>query len=80
MTTIDTTLYCDGELRLAKHGAGKGGTVLTHVPSGEQINLPTYDDDAADRAITFMARRGNTPQTIFTSIRHDVERYGRVFG
>jgi hypothetical protein len=39
MTIIDTTLYCNGELRLARHGAGRGGNVLVHVPSGDAIAL-----------------------------------------
>jgi len=45
MTIIDTTLYLDGQLRLARHGAGRGGNVLTHVESGDQLSL---SDDIAD--------------------------------
>ena len=40
MTIIDTTLYANGALRLSRHGAGRGGNVLTHVPSGEQVSIP----------------------------------------
>lgn len=42
MTTIDTTLYADGALRLARHGAGKGGTVLMLTATGEQVDIPDH--------------------------------------
>jgi len=47
MTIIDTTLYCNGALRLSRHGKGRGGNILLltqgdgeggrHV---EQITIP----------------------------------------
>lgn len=46
MTIIDTTLYANGALRLSRHGAGRGGTVLMHVPSGKQIDVPAEIEDA----------------------------------
>lgn len=56
MTIIDTTLYCNGELRLAKHGPRGGGTVLTHVPSGEQLgNIGDIEAFVAERAKRYQA-------------------------
>lgn len=46
MTIIDTTLYANGALRLSRHGAGKGGNVLVHVASGQQVEIT---DEGAER-------------------------------
>ncbi len=42
MPTFDTYLYANGALRLTRHGDRAGGTVLMHVPSGQQFTVPDY--------------------------------------
>jgi hypothetical protein len=39
MTIIDTAIYANGALRLSRHGAGRGGNVLVHVPTGQQFPI-----------------------------------------
>jgi hypothetical protein len=56
MTIIDTTLYANGALRLSRHGAGRGGNVLVHVPSGKQLQIE--DADGAHYQITRMVELG----------------------
>ena len=40
MTILEPTLYANGALRLTRHGAGKGDTVLLYTPTGEQFTVP----------------------------------------
>ena len=40
MPYFDTYLYANGALRLTQHGDRAGGTVLMHVGSGAQFNVP----------------------------------------
>ena len=41
MTIIDTTLYANGQLRLSRHGAGRGDTVLMRTDAtGFQFTIP----------------------------------------
>lgn len=48
MTIIDTTLYANGALRLSRHGAGRGGNVLTLVATGESLELTDTDAEHFD--------------------------------
>ena len=52
MTIIDTTLYANGALRLSRHGAGKGGNVLTLVSTGEQTTLSDAIVQLVDETLT----------------------------
>lgn len=51
MTIIDTTLYANGALRLSRHGAGKGDTVLVHVPSARQT---IFVDEDTEHVISYL--------------------------
>lgn len=73
MTIIDTTLHYSGALRLANHGAGKGGIVLTHVATGEQIDIHPATVDAVLADIAFGERRALDARYMFESIQ-DYER------
>jgi hypothetical protein len=46
MTIIDTALYANGALRLSRHGAGKGGNVLTHLATNSSVEI---SDEGAER-------------------------------
>lgn len=52
MTIIDTTLYANGALRLSRHGAGKGGNVLTLVATGETTTLSDAIVSLVDETLT----------------------------
>ncbi len=73
MTIIDTTLYCNGELRLARHGAGRGGNVLTLVATGDQISLLDEQETLSVEEIIadYLQRLGyvDRPDYIFDSVR-----------
>lgn len=70
MTIIDTTLYADGALRLAKHGAGRGDTVLTLTTCGKQFTVP--DNETADLEAgigKMMKRRNIDPEDVFDTLQ-----------
>lgn len=70
MTTIDTTLYANGALRLTRHGAGRGGNVLLLVNNGngrtEQCELT---DAKADELEAGFLQSGSAPIAMFDVIR-----------
>lgn len=78
MTIIDTTTYCNGELRLAKHGAGKGGNVLLHVPSGRQIELTDAGAANAPRVVHNMLDHPPKNQWASADIFDNIARYWRI--
>jgi hypothetical protein len=85
MTTIDTTLYAGGELRLTDHGPRGGGIVLLHVASGRQFDLPyNYPDTgrtvtwAIEYRITSMARGGFDAETILEKIADVFKDHGTL--
>lgn len=73
MTTIDTTLYADGALRLSRHGAGKGGTVLLLTATGAQVDIP----EALERdVVAYMEgdiRLGIGAETAFNMAKHYID-------
>jgi hypothetical protein len=70
MTIIDTTLYCNGELRLARHGAGRGGTVLVHTATGKQFTVPDNEtDDLVQEIGKVSARRNIDPEDVFDTLK-----------
>lgn len=77
MTIIDTTLYANGALRLSRHGAGRGGTVLTHVPTGRQFTVP--DNETADLAdeIEKYAATSYGPESVFNRLARDFSPVGQ---
>jgi hypothetical protein len=68
MTIIDTTLYANGALRLSRHGAGKGDTVLTHVASGRQSRIVDEDTDTVVQYLVFHADSSLDKETLFEDI------------
>ncbi len=63
MTILEPVLYANGELRLTRHGAGKGGNVLMHTLSNRQTGI--VDADKADYRITHMIQLGWRSGPIF---------------
>jgi len=64
MTIIDTTLYANGALRLSRHGAGRGGNVLTLVHSDnhtEQLQLTDQGVVDFNNLMTRYAAAVDTP-------------------
>jgi hypothetical protein len=55
MTILEPTLYANGALRLTRHGAGKGGNVLVHIPTGRQCNVSDHIAVSIDRVLTTRA-------------------------
>jgi hypothetical protein len=49
VTILEPILYANGALRLTRHGAGKGGTVLVHVPTGRQVDIPDGEELAVEQ-------------------------------
>lgn len=73
MTIIDTTLYADGHLRLSRHGASRGGTVLLRTWDGKQATFA--DEDTAPIAALLDAEQNVVnPEDIF---HHAREQFGR---
>lgn len=73
MTIIDTALYANGALRLSRHGAGHGDTVLTRTWDGKSLTLADEDTAAIDQLLT--AEQGTCdPEDIFHHVR---ECFGR---
>ena len=74
MTIIDTTLYADGALRLSRHGAGRGDTVLLRTWDSKQITIQDADTSAAQQLI---AAEENVvdPVDIFHHVRDAFGRY-----
>ena len=76
MTIIDTTTYLDGQLRLARHGAGRGGTVLTLVETGEQIDVHLEAEPAVIDMLDDYARRGYvSSENVFSGIGNFLEGF-----
>lgn len=73
MTTIDTTLYADGALRLSRHGAGKGGTVLMLTATGEQVDIP----ERFERDVIFYFEQdlndGFAASVAFSAVKHFID-------
>lgn len=73
MTIIDTTLYANGALRLSRHGAGRGGTVLHLIETGEQLDIPDEIDKQVVTYVEADAHFGG--RMAFKSAQLYVERY-----
>lgn len=58
MAHIDTYNYFNGELRLSRHGARRGGDVLMHVPTGRQLTLHPSNVRATMRVAERLQRAG----------------------
>jgi hypothetical protein len=52
MTILEPILYANGALRLTRHGAGKGGNIFMHVPSGQQVEVSDRVADNIDQALS----------------------------
>lgn len=70
MTILEPTLYANGALRLTRHGAGKGDTVLVYVPTNSQFSVPDGETrdltDEIEKRLGFMY-----PDDVFDELQHD---------
>lgn len=70
MTTLDPLLYCDGKLRLTRHGDRAGGTVLMHVPSNLQFDVPDDQTPLLVSDLEGLLLDGEEPERAWTKLRN----------
>jgi hypothetical protein len=71
MTILEPILYANGTLRLTRHGRGKGGNILMHVPTNSQCEISDKGVEQIDEVVQNMKRvHSDRSAAMFTYMQH----------